>query len=194
MSRGEIIAIIFPVLKIVIAPNPILAQKAKPVTRIDNAIVNLISEMKKTLEITKDPIGVGLAAPQVGKSLRIFIAKPTQKSPVWVFVNPKIQKLKEDIKQNAKQKTANGKLEGCLSLPNIWGNVSRASKITLYYTDQHGKRHKRKLQGFMANIIQHEVDHLDGILFTERVLRQKGKLYKSHKNEEGEDEFEELEI
>lgn len=190
--------------KIVIAPNPILSRRAKPVMKMGNSILNLISEMKKTLEKTKDPIGVGLAAPQIGKSLRVFIAKPSQKSSIQVFVNPKIEKLEGNIKQSTRRKTINNnqqasrvpnnKLEGCLSLPNIWGNVSRAPRVNLSYTDGKAKHHKRKFYGFMANIIQHEIDHLDGTLFTERVIKEKGKLYKSYKNEKGEDEFDELKI
>lgn len=185
-------------MKIVTAPNPVLSQKTHPIKTITKEVLELIEEMKQTLLGTKDPVGVGLAAPQVGKSLRIFIAKPTPKSKMLVCINPEILSKSDELKplkrpKNSKNKRA-GTLEGCLSLPTIWGTVLRPSSLTFSYTDQNGKVHTRSYKGFMATIVQHEIDHLDGILFPARVLEQKGKLYKSRKNEEGEDEFEEIEI
>jgi peptide deformylase len=114
-----------------------------------------------------------------------------------VFINPRIIQSPEInlIKQPRKLgKKASKKLEGCLSLPNIWGPVQRAPSLTLSFLDQQGLRHEQKFSNFLATIIQHESDHLDGILFPKRVLEQKGILYKSHKNEKNEDEFEEIEI
>jgi peptide deformylase len=215
-------------LSIVTAPNPILSQKAKPVARIDKAISNLIVQMEETLDAASDPVGVGLAAPQVGKSLRLFVIKPHPKSNLQAFINPKIISYEGgdfseralDSAHSAKGALASGlkgarlldkgegkgkagpqhesdgtkKLEGCLSLVNIWGEVERANSILLEYTDKTGKKHKKKFTGFIATIIQHECDHLDGILFPKRVLEQKGTLYQSSKNAKGEDEFEELKI
>lgn len=169
--------------------------------------------MEKALLSARDPIGVGLAAPQVGLSLQLFITKPTPKSPIQVFINPKIiqetninhltttggsvQQLNDSFPKNPK-KLSSTKLEGCLSLLNIWGEVKRKPTITLNYqliTNNHELVTKTKtFSGFMATIIQHETDHLNGILFPKRVLEQKGKLYKSHKNTKNEDEFEEIEI
>lgn len=186
-------------LKIVTAPNPVLSESAKQISKIDTSVLKFIAEMKKTLEKTTDPKGVGLAAPQVGKSLRIFIAKPTDKSRILVFINPKITEQSSEldyIKRPKKDssKKASKKLEGCLSLPTIWGPALRASSLTLSYVDEQGKHHKQKFSNFLATIIQHEMDHLSGILFPKRVLEQKGILYKSSKNEKGEDVFEEIEI
>jgi peptide deformylase len=147
--------------------------------------------MEESLDFATDPIGVGLAAPQVGKSLAIFIIKPTEKSKAQVFINPKITKIEEPTGK-AKGKTK--KLEGCLSLHNIWGEVERAKAVWLEYLDETGKPHHKKFTGFIATIIQHEVDHLNGILFPKRVLEQKGTLYESKKNNKGEDIFEELTI
>lgn len=190
-------AIIFFVLPIVRAPNPILSQPSQPVKRIDSLILRLVGEMKTTLESTRDPEGVGLAAPQVGKSLRLFIAKPTSKSDMLVFINPEILSKSDALvplkrPRGSKNKKA-GALEGCLSLPTIWGPVLRAPVVELRYLDEKGKSHKKTFKGFLATIIQHEYDHIQGILFPKRVLEQKGKLYKSHK-EEGQDAFEEIEI
>lgn len=192
-------------LDIVKAPSPVLSQKAKlvplktsSVGKIDPTIALLISEMKNILSQTKDPEGVGLAAPQVGESLRIFIAKPTPKSKDQVFINPKVSihgnpdpKKETGDKKNKKPKT---KLEGCLSLVNIWGVVKRVPSIDVTYLDEQGKKHKRVFTGFMATIIQHEVDHLNGVLFPKRVLEQNGKLYKSVKNEKDQTVFEEIEL
>lgn len=194
-------------LDIVKAPNPALSQKAKPVPiksgpvgKIDITIISLINEMKNTLSQTKDPEGVGLAAPQVGESLRIFIAKPTPKSSNFVFINPKViahpdpaEEQKQPSKQKKKRKSK-AKLEGCLSLINIWGVVKRSPKVKVGYLDENGKKRYRVFTGFLATIIQHEDDHLNGILFPKRVLEQKGKLYKSHKNEKGQTVFEEIEL
>lgn len=185
--------------KMVVAPNPVLSSIAKPVLKVDGHIAKIIAGMKETLLATTDPKGVGLAAPQIGKSLRIFIAKPTEKSKIFVFINPEIKEKsgeKDYVKRPKKDtsKKASKKLEGCLSLPNIWGPVLRSSSLTLSYLDEKGVHHEEKFKGFLATIIQHEMDHLDGNLFPKRVLEQKGILYKSHKNKKGEDEFEEIEI
>ena len=186
-------------LKIVIAPNPVLSNIAKPVLKVNPSVQETIEEMKKTLAATSDPKGVGLAAPQVGKSLRIFIAKPTDKSDFMIFINPEIIAKSPELdyvkrpKKDQSEK-ASKKLEGCLSLPTIWGPVLRSSSVTLSYLDEYGKFHKRKFSSFLSTIIQHEMDHLKGILFPKRVLEQKGQLYKSSKNEKGEDVFEEITI
>ncbi len=190
---------------IVTAPNSVLSEISKPVEKIDGAIKNLLSQMSESLLAAHDPVGVGLAAPQIGKSLRIFLAKPTNKSPILTFINPKIiSKSKEEnvptltnskkVEAKKPKKSSGKMLEGCLSLPNIWGEVIRNRDITISYLDENGKKHKRNLKGFMAIVAQHEIDHLDGILFPKRVLQQKGTLYQSEKDKDGEDVFEELKI
>jgi peptide deformylase len=189
-------------VKLISAPNPVLSEIAKPVPvksgRIDQSILKLIEQMKKVLLSASDPKGVGLAAPQVGKSLKIFLAKPTDKSAIMTFINPEIVQIspdKSNIEKSEKEnESKTEKLEGCLSLPNIWGPVLRSPLLTLEFFDEKGTKHKQKFKGFMATIIQHETDHLNGVLFPKRVLEQSGTLYKSHKNKKGEDEFEEIEI
>jgi peptide deformylase len=196
-------------LKIVQAPTLVLAQKAKPITQIDKSAHQLIKQMETTLLHTKDPEGIGLAAPQVGKSLQLFIIKQTPKSPLLVFINPTIESffdaptpIQEVIEQSEKTTKAKEKskitkgvqLEGCLSLYSIWGVVKRNYGVVLSYQDEHGVKHKRKFDGFLATIIQHEYDHLQGILFPKRVLEQQNQLYKAVKDAQGEIEFEEIEI
>lgn len=177
---------------IITAPNPVLSKSAKKIAKVNKEVLTLIEDMKTALLSAKDPEGVGLAAPQIGKSLSIFIIKPTPKSVIKIFINPEI--LSEEEKSKAKKGKGPTKLEGCLSLPTIWGEVKRKSAITLSYMDAKAKIHTDIFKGFVSTIIQHEIDHLSGILFTKRVLEQNGTLYKSHKNEKGQDEFEELEI
>ena len=139
-----------------------------------------------------------------------MILKSHPKSKLQAFINPEIIKLdgrgdttgKNEAglssealaKEEPRKSDGAKKLEGCLSLVNIWGEVERTDNVLLEYTDETGKRHKKKFSGFVATIIQHEVDHLNGILFPKRVLEQKGTLYQSSKNAKGEDEFEELKI
>lgn len=185
-------------IKIITAPNPILSQIAKPIGKIDNSINHLISEMKETLKNTHDPEGIGLAAPQVGQSIQLFIIKPKLKAIEQAFINPTVIPKRDSSSRqggtpNDNDKTTK-KLEGCLSLQTIWGEVKRYPSITVSYLDEHGIQHMKTVSGFPAIIIQHEYDHLQGILFPKRVLEQKGKLYKSHKDKEGKDVFEEIKI
>lgn len=181
-------------MKIVTVPNEILHLQAKPVEVIDGKVKKLVEEMTTTLLAQHNPEGVGLAAPQVGISIALFIMRPTKKSPVSVFVNPEIKQLTIDKTQLTKGKKSHlsnvkgqdeAKLEGCLSIPRIWGNVTRDKIIDVRYKNldpdsigASGAWVEKKFTGFEAIVIQHEVDHLNGILFTQRILDQHGKLYK----------------
>ncbi|OGH47969.1 MAG: peptide deformylase [Candidatus Levybacteria bacterium RIFCSPLOWO2_01_FULL_39_10] len=181
-------------LKIITAPDKILAKKTENYIfkDKDRYLPRFLKGMEASLLSADDPKGVGLAAPQVGKSVSIFMAKPSEKSKISVFINPVMLDTKSRPKKNTKGREYR-KLEGCLSLPNIWGEVVRADEIKLSYFDEKGKVHVEKFDGFMATVIQHEIDHLVGILFPKRVLEQGGKLFKSRK-ENGKDVFDELEI
>ena len=189
-------------MKVVQAPAPVLAQKAKPIEKVDKVIKKLLVDMEHTLNSQVDPEGVGLAAPQVGKSLRLFIAKHAPDAPMMTFINPIIEKTFEKPVEKHNGKTAKKKkkedkgvqLEGCLSLKDVWGVVRRPHGVVVTYLDEKGNEHHKTFEGFLATIIQHEVDHLDGILFPKRVLEQKNPLYHSTKNKKGEIEFDEIEI
>lgn len=184
-------------LKIVQSPHTVLSEKAKPVATIDKSVQKLLKQMEETLIHAKDPEGVGLAAPQVGKSTQIFIVKQTPRSPVLTFINPVVEEFIDHPKTKKEEKEIKEKgvqLEGCLSISNIWGVVKRHEEVVLSYQDETGKKHKRTFDGFLAVIIQHEFDHLQGILFPKRVIEQKNPLYQAVKNKEGETEFEEIEI
>lgn len=179
-------------LEILNAPNTVLSTKALPIEKVDSSVRKLIAEMTKSMEAATDPVGVGLAAPQVGVGLALFITKPTPKSKVGVFINPKIV---ESAPMPPKPKIKKPKkLEGCLSLKDIWGEVERFPKVTMQFIDEKGAEHTKTFTGFMSTIVQHEVDHLEGILFPKRVLEQKGILYHSKKDEDGNDEFVEIKI
>jgi len=180
--------------KIITTPNSILSLVAKPVLSFDKKLERIISEMESTLIATTDPKGVGLAAPQVGLPLRLFLAKPTDDAPVVEFINPEIIQIDRELTKSKSGSRSKKLLEGCLSLPNIWGHVTRNKTLILNFQDVKGEKHKKKFSGFMAIIIQHEIDHLNGILFTKYVVEQGNKLYKSYKDEKGEDEFEEIKI
>ncbi len=177
-------------MKIVTVPNPVLSSSTKSVVVIDDKIKKIVFDMEKILVAQNDPPGVGLAANQVGLDLSIFIIKPTTKSSVKAFINPKILKSKilnpkfqTNLKSKIKKSKKKIKLEGCLSIPRIWGPVKRAAKIFLHYQDLTGKKYLKWFAGFEAIIIQHEVDHLKGIVFTQRSVEQKGQLYREEDEE-----------
>jgi peptide deformylase len=177
---------------IVQAPNHVLTTQVKTVISFDKRLTQLIKDLKTTLRETKNPKGVGLAAPQIGEPLRVFVMKPRDDSPIRVFVNPQII-------ENSPEKTdgvpdRENKLEGCLSIPAVWGKVHRSIRVTLHYQNEHGDHHEEVFDGFLATIIQHETDHVNGILFTQRVLEQNGKLYQAVRDSQGKEEMEEITI
>lgn len=177
-------------LQIVSAPNQVLSQIAKKVSKVDKNITKLVVDMEKALDSQKDPEGVGLAAPQVGKSLQLFIMKPSPKSPCSAIINPVVIATKS----GKKKKGDTTKLEGCLSLPTVWGDVERDESITISYQNEKGENHTKTFVGFPSIIVQHEIDHLNGILFPKRVLEQDGILYKSHKDKHGKEVFNPIEL
>jgi len=153
--------------------NPILRKKAEKVEKIDWQMRILIDDMIETMQ---EEGGVGLAAPQVGVSKRIIIVKDDI-IPL-VLVNPQI------IEKS--QKKISGE-EGCLSVPGIVAKVKRAKKIIVGALDEQGKEIAIKTDDIFSRIIQHEIDHLNGILFTDRVsfldkLKLKNKLKELEKN------------
>ncbi len=177
--------------KIILAPHSVLATPSKPIGKIDKKVKQIIADMKETLLATTNPKGVGLAAPQVGIPLQLFLTKPDGRSKVRVFINPKIT---DYSKQTTDMKKPDSRFEGCLSIPKIWGVVNRSIKVELEFMDETGKAQKEVFTDFPARIMQHEVDHLNGILFTQRVLEQKSKLYHPVIDEKGEEILEEFTI
>jgi len=145
------------ILDITVYPNDILRQTSKEVEISNIASKELlvfVEDLKKTMS-KKD--GVGLAAPQVGKNIRLIVIHTKDK--IIVMINPQI--TRKSIGCEVME-------EGCLSVPNYFGNVKRHKKITCFYLDETGKRMKVESEGLMARVIQHEIDHLDGVLFIDK--------------------------
>lgn len=177
---------------IIHVPSNVLTTPAQPITAFGTSTKKLVATMKATLLATHNPKGVGLAAPQIGEPRRLFVTKPRKNSVIRVFINPQITSRSPELTDGVPER--DNKLEGCLSIPGIWGRVRRAQKITLRYWNESGTSHEEEFTGFLATIIQHETDHLNGILYTQRVLEQKGKLYQTAKDREGKEILEEVSL
>lgn len=175
---------------IVVLPSAVLTIQAKKVTVFDKKLARLIADMKVALIGTQNPKGVGLAAPQIGQSWRVFITHQKETGPINVFINPEIISASDEVTDGVPERE--NKLEGCLSIPKIWGTVKRSQSLTLRFADESGEIHQKKFSGFLATIIQHETDHVNGILFTHRVLEQKEKLYQTAQDEKGKEILEEI--
>lgn len=175
-------------LSLVTTPNAVLNRKTQTVSQFDQKLNSIINEMKRVLNSCQNPEGVGLAAPQVGLSLSLFLIKPTRKSKIKVFINPRIIEITSD------QINRKDTLEGCLSVINVWANIKRPKWVVLEYQNESGEKIRQKFNGWEAQIILHEMDHLNGILFTHRALEQSQPLYRIQKNEQGEEELVSLEI
>ena len=134
--------------------NKTLRQRSLPVKHIDADVRSLIEQMKKVMEQNN---GVGLAAIQIGEPTRIIICEIDDK--FYTFINPEIIKSFPGTLVTE---------EGCLSLPNIYGEVERPKKISLKAINFDGKKIKIKVFGLLARVIQHEIDHLDGVLFIDK--------------------------
>ncbi len=163
---------------IVTVPDSVLREISKPVEAWDKKVQDIVADMIKTLKDTRDPVGVGLAAPQIGIPLRIFLLREKESDKPTVFINPEIL-MYPQRKQHPDRK--NGTYEGCLSIPHHYAPVERSVSVVIKYqtpTKQGLKSVQESLSGFPAHIAQHEVDHLNGILFIDRVLEQNAKLYK----------------
>jgi peptide deformylase len=141
--------------------DKILRGKAKRVGRIDDYIKRLIDDMIETM---REAPGVGLAAPQVGVPLRVIVVE--YEDELYSVVNPEIVQSTGEITDE----------EGCLSAPNWQGPVSRATNVLVKGRDRNGKEVRIKAEGWLARIFQHEVDHLDGVLFLDKV-HDKSKIH-----------------
>lgn len=169
-------------LQVVKAPDSRLRVKTRLVKKITPGFVNTTKEMIKTTLSFKDPEGVGLAATQIGSGERFFVGKIAENFKV--FVNPEIISMSKRTKKY---------FEGCLSIPDYYGETNRSIAIKVSYQDINGKKVTENLKSIDAWIFQHEVDHLNGILFPDRVLEQKGRFFKhTGKDKRDQDIFEEV--
>ena len=150
------------ILDIVTFPEPSLRLKSKQVTKFDTELQTLIDNMFETMRAAP---GVGLAAPQIGESLRLVVVEYTEdedenaKPKKYVLVNPEIVKSSEEMVTD---------IEGCLSLPGLAGRVERHEAVTVKAKNRFGKPLKVEAEGWLARIFQHEIDHLDGVLYIDR--------------------------
>jgi len=148
-------------LNIVTIPDPILRKRAEEVTKIDERILKIVDEMIYALE-NNPRKGIGLAAPQVGIPIRIIIAKSGRKNDdaiTYGLINPEIIKASDEKELD---------YEGCLSVPDTYGLVERSKKVVVKALNKNGKKVTLKASGLFARVLQHEIDHLDGILLTEK--------------------------
>lgn len=137
--------------------DPVLRQEAKLVTRFDDVLAKLLDDMQETMYHYN---GIGLAAPQIGIAKRIVVIAH-EDDEVLELVNPEIIVAEgEEID-----------VEGCLSLPGIYGEVSRAAEVTVKYQDRNGNFCEVSGSGLLARVLQHEFDHLQGVLFTDKAIR-----------------------
>ena len=141
---------------VVKVPHPILRQKAVEVTRFGPKLAQTAREMQRIMSAHR---GVGIAAPQVGVGKRLCVVY-TPWDSTQVFVNPRITAYSADTVEAE---------EGCLSIPGLFGMVSRHIAVVVRYQDLAGKEQMKTLEGLSAVVAQHEIDHLDGVLFTDRV-------------------------
>lgn len=159
-----------PIRPIITIPNKVLVEKTEKVKIIDETVLKLAKDLLDTVKEAKNPEGAGLAATQIGVGKRVCVVRNFFNDPQ----NPE-KILSEDIilinpKIVSKSKETELDWEGCLSVPDVYGKVERYTKIKVSALGMDGKDIKFKANGFLARTIQHEIDHLDGILFTKRVI------------------------
>lgn len=168
------------------APDSKLRIKTKPVKKITPELLKTTREMIKLAQSFKDPEGVGLASTQIGRAERFFVAKIGENGRFVACFNPKI------LKTSPKSKVF---FEGCLSIPDYYGETVRPIGVSVEYMDETGQIVKKRLQGAAAWIFQHEVDHIEGTLFMDHVLQQKGRVFKAAgKDQTCSDIFEEVNL
>lgn len=164
-------------MQILTTPHPFLKHTARPLASWDKKTAQEVREMETILKKTTNPKGVGLAATQVGLDKRLFILLDEERNKVNVFVNPEIIRMSQKMLSTFYKKKKDRWLEGCLSIPRLWGFVNRAYSITLKYQEADTlKTITKDFSDVIAAYIQHEVDHLNGILFTDRIRQQNGLI------------------
>ena len=170
-------------MQILTTPHPFLKHVAKPVKSWDKKTQKQVEQMIEILKKTTDPKGVGLAATQVGLDKRLFILLDDSSQKTKIFVNPKISLASKKMLSSVYKKKKDRWLEGCLSIPKIWGFVDRHFSITLEYQTpslELGAWNLKHCEEIYSDVfsayVQHEIDHLDGILFTDRIREQNGQI------------------
>ncbi len=146
----------------------VLRKNADPIEKFDEELAGLVAKMFETMKLGK---GVGLAAPQVGLAQRLFVVQIEGDTP-RVFINPEIVQTSLELESFE---------EGCLSIPGVYADLDRPSGIRVQAWNERGRRFVLEAEGFLARVIQHELDHLNGILFTDRLTeRNRDRLLKQY--------------
>ncbi|CAM5444513.1 peptide deformylase [Mycolicibacterium aubagnense] len=149
---------------LIILPDPVLRQVSKPVERIDEPLLKLADDM---LETMYDAPGIGLAAIQIGEPLRMLVidlAKEGEPPAPHVFINP-------DVLESGSERSVYE--EGCLSIPDYYAEVERPATVRVRYLDRDGRLQEIEANGLMATCLQHEIDHLNGVLFIDHISKLK---------------------
>lgn len=180
-------------MKIITIPHPTLRKKAQKVEVVDAKLIELVTNLENTLDQHQNPPGVGLAAPQVNRLVRIFatklppgdeIGEPGQrpKGKIRHFINPRLAKTCQQKKVLGVEPNEPD-LEGCLSMPGLYGPVPRHHWVELEFQTLEGDKlvkQKERFSGFKARVVQHELDHLNGILFTDYALENDLPVYRQN--------------
>ena len=150
--------------RILTLPDSVLRKQAKPVERVDDALRKLMEDMLATMY---DAPGIGLAAPQIGVSRRLIVMDPAKeeapRTPV-IMVNPEIIQRSDEMRLHE---------EGCLSIPDFTAEIERPAMTRVSYIDEAGKKQEKTLEGIWSTLVQHEIDHLNGVLFIDYLSRLK---------------------
>ena len=156
------------VLPIRLFPDPVLRTKSKPLAKGPFGVERFLRDLEETLYA--QPGGIGIAAPQVGEARRVIVIDVSPKDPSRrreIMINPVIRRMEGELLSR----------EGCMSLPDYTGNVIRAARVSIEWTDERGRRQHRLTNGIEAICLQHELDHLNGILFIDRISSLKTDIF-----------------
>jgi peptide deformylase len=186
----ELNSLVYPIITL---PHPLLRKKTTPVKIVDKKLLKFIKDLKSTLVVQEDPEGLGLAANQVAVDQRIFLVKI--KNKIKIFINPEIIEFSKEVTIMT---------EGCLSIPQLYSEIERPEKVKIKYNtieqsnnrtiEQLGKEIIEEFEGLPARVIQHEQDHLNGVVFIDHALSQKSKIFRLEKNKEGKNEYVDIKI
>jgi peptide deformylase len=144
-------------------PEPVLRKQAAVIKEMDGKLIKTADEM---FEVMYENNGIGLAGPQVGVSKRLLVIDVREDGkPVYVMINPRITRREGEVETE----------EGCLSLPDVFGEVKRAERVEVAYIDCDGEEQTLEAEGMLARAIQHEIDHLNGVLFIDRLEKNRRK-------------------
>ncbi len=184
-------------MKIVTVPHPALREPAQPIITVDKKLLKFVEELQRTLDKKKNPPGVGLAAPQVATNMRIFTTKlapfteeddynprDLNLAEIRYYINPQVIDHSSELVLGVDEEEPD--LEGCLSIPGIYGPVPRWEWIEVEYQqvqEQELITHRERFADFYARVVQHEIDHLDGILFTDYLKKYDLPVYQTDRRD-----------